>query len=125
MNTGDVKYIKYERKRGYKKKVGDKDLHTPGKYIYLKRKDISMHIYRFLCPLSFLEFFSITVYIKSRRKKKNTCLVSLNALNKTGKVQTTCARNRHILSIWKSDICFIYAARGHLSSQLIVVGQLA
>lgn len=94
--------------------------------IYLKRKDISMHIYRFLCPLSFLKFFSITVYIKSRRKKKkNTCLVFVNALNKTGKVQTTCARNRHILSIWKSDICFIYAAHCHLSSQLIVVGQLA
>lgn len=33
VNTGDVKYIKFERKGGDKKMVGAKDLHAPGNYI--------------------------------------------------------------------------------------------
>lgn len=122
VNTRDVKYIKFERKGVIKKWLEPKTcIHL--EIIYLKHENISMHIYRFLRLLSFLEFI-VLQYIPNS-SEKNYCLIFVNVSNNPRKLQTACARNQHILSIWKRELCFIYAAREHLSSQLIVVGQLA
>lgn len=123
VNTGDVKYIKFERKGGDKKNGWSQRLACTWK-LYISNMKTFPCMYTDFCA-SFLASNSLVLQYIPNSGEKNDCLVFVNVSNNPRKLQTICARNQHILSIWKRELCFIYAAHEHLSSQLIVVGQLA